>query len=645
MATIAPSSPGYVDVEDPQPETAVVEPFVDQNFQPSQPSPPTSNPSSRIDLVSSVLGSEIDWLSENIKGFNSSDLALAVSTLDGSKKKLADLLITIEAENAAAAAATEAAAAAKAATEISAQPSFASRDRMLLNAPPTRARKLQHASSWVKAESVDDALVLLAAERERQREIIRAGFDINSKRILVWDVTFQSALLQTVSILAKMLAVVASLSLVGKVAVATLKHQVQGLTVEISAIEQYGAGNYSLGNLPFDFVDTHEIERSKRLEITCVAGVNFFWLLVVLTVIFLVGGIPMRKTWRFVPAQLAAGCLPAVYYATGGSPVSSLVWVVVTCLACAFSIALLPDVAQRFREKNALDLELIEAVQRKATREGRLVEKQDEKEKTVRDRLRAGVLGALPVLLTIATIVFYTIVVFWFWRLSDSTVWKIAVSVVALAVKVVGNKSQLVLISLTRPPTWVADGMMFGYEYSTAMLCRILQLTIPDKNAAQLMSLSSALVEMGTRVMFYNLFLKAGMQAGRMDDVQKRRYRKWGHLRVQDGSNDMVVEYVSSIVATMILIDLAPTGSFLFTGTTSTDQILSVCFFQLGPEIILDFYCTFMEVFGGLAMLHHEYWSIGNLHGGGLSNFVKGNLLKLVEMIAITFLVLVAALK
>ena len=208
------------------------------------------------------------------------------------------------------------------------------------------------------------------------------------------------------------------------------------------------------------------------------------------------------------------------------------------------------------------------------------------------------------------------------------------------------------MINLTKPYSFVADVMLFGYEIATALLCRILQLSIPSQHAAQLLSLSSAIVEMGTRLFFYNLFLKAGIRAGDMDKQQQQQYKRRGFLRVQDGSNDMVVEYVSSIVATIILIHLAPTGAFDFSGqAVETKQIIAVSFFQLVPELLLDFYCTFIEVYGGLASMHTDYWTVRGTKGGSFtdgesySNFLKANVLKLILVATLILIVLLATLK
>jgi hypothetical protein len=261
-------------------------------------------------------------------------------------------------------------------------------------------------------------------------------------------------------------------------------------------------------------------------------------------------------------------------------------------------------------------------------------------------RVKRGILISMPCLLTMATVIFYCLAIFNLYNAYDHTAWKISVSLFALLVKVAGNKLHLKLVTFTAPPAFVADSMLFGYEFSTAMLCRLLQLSIPDQTAAQMLSQTSAMLEMGTRVFFHNLYLKDGMKAKMMSEELSEKYRRRGHMRVQDNSNDMVVEYVSSTCATFVLVVLSPTGAFTFTQTaTDQNQVLMVCLFQIVPEIVLDFYCTFIEVFCGLSELHAEYWTVLNKHGEGLSVFVMSILLKLVLVFLVTLVLLTVALK
>jgi hypothetical protein len=93
-------------------------------------------------------------------------------------------------------------------------------------------------------------------------------------------------------------------------------------------------------------------------------------------------------------------------------------------------------------------------------------------------------------------------------------------------------------------PAWASDTNLYAYEYSTALIVRILQLSLPDENTAMLIGLAGAVVEVGTRIFFYMLFLKKGLANPRMTDEEKKKYAQRGKMRVQDASNDMVVEYV-----------------------------------------------------------------------------------------------------
>ena len=68
--------------------------------------------------------------------------------------------------------------------------------------------------------------------------------------------------------------------------------------------------------------------------------------------------------------------------------------------------------------------------------------------------------------------------------------------------------------------------------------------SLPDENTAMLIGLAGAVVEVGTRIFFYMLFLKKGLANPLMTDEEKKKYAQRGKLRVQDASNDMVVEYV-----------------------------------------------------------------------------------------------------
>ena len=141
-----------------------------------------------------------------------------------------------------------------------------------------------------------------------------------------------------------------------------------------------------------------------------------------------------------------------------------------------------------------------------------------------------------------------------------------------------------------------------------------------------MMSLFGTVVEVGVRILFYNLYVKAGIGINQKGEKAKADYLKRGKLRVMDGTNDMMVEYTSAMISASMLVLLPSTGSFNFTsGTVDTAQVWTVLLFQLVPEVFLDWYCTFIETNGGLGRFHLDYWKARN---GGMNGSRYGYLVK-----------------
>ncbi|GMH80212.1 hypothetical protein TrST_g7793 [Triparma strigata] len=183
------------------------------------------------------------------------------------------------------------------------------------------------------------------------------------------------------------------------------------------------------------------------------------------------------------------------------------------------------------------------------------------------------------------------------------------------------------------PKEDIVDQALFSYEFVTALLLRTLQLSIPDEHTAQVVSLISAVGEMSVRQFFFNLYLKDGLKKDKVWSLEeKRAYSKRGLLRVQDSSNDMLVEYLGSIAAGMFIVFLAPTGKFNFATKemVSTDTVISLMLYQLVPELFIDLYVTFTETFGGLNSLHKAYWSLerGVVQGSNYRSDKVGTLMK-----------------
>ena len=155
---------------------------------------------------------------------------------------------------------------------------------------------------------------------------------------------------------------------------------------------------------------------------------------------------------------------------------------------------------------------------------------------------------------------------------------------------------------------------MYQFELITSLLCRMLQLSIPNVHTAQLVSLFGAVAEVAVRIYFFNNYTKSGMDQiikGKWGAKEREAFEIRGRMRVLDGANDMIVEYVGSLVAARILFKLGSFGVFSFASDAaiSSSTIMTLCMYQLLPEIFLDTYCTYMEVSNGLSELHKQQWS------------------------------------
>ena len=83
-----------------------------------------------------------------------------------------------------------------------------------------------------------------------------------------------------------------------------------------------------------------------------------------------------------------------------------------------------------------------------------------------------------------------------------------------------------------------------------------------------------------------------------------------GKFRVADAANDMIVEYSSSLAAAMFLLQFQGTGAFAFASSVvvTPATIYLLVAIQLIPELFIDYFATFLEVYGGLAVVHGAHW-------------------------------------
>ena len=221
---------------------------------------------------------------------------------------------------------------------------------------------------------------------------------------------------------------------------------------------------------------------------------------------------------------------------------------------------------------------------------------------------------AAPIMFIFGMVLGYVLLIFKAFSWYEHTAWKVFITMVAQGVKIVGNKFMLKLMKGLAGKTdfWYADLLMYEYEYVTALLCRVLQLSIPDQNTAIMVSLFGGILEVMCRVFYLLMFLNDGMKKdGEWENEDEvYAYALRGKFRVGDAANDMMVEYHSSFTAAMFIIDLQGTEAFSFASDViiPATTIYTLVAIQLIPELFFDAFVTFCEVYAGLSLVHGAHW-------------------------------------
>ncbi len=148
-----------------------------------------------------------------------------------------------------------------------------------------------------------------------------------------------------------------------------------------------------------------------------------------------------------------------------------------------------------------------------------------------------AVKGTLPALFAIAVAAVYVFGIFAAYRKAEWSGLKTGIYVVAVGLKIVGNKAQLWLMQrMPHLSKGFADQFCFGYEYATALLVRVLVLSMPDIGTAQLLSMANSVVEVKVRSHFVVKYLVAGTRLE--TDEERTAWKERGIWRVLDGNND-----------------------------------------------------------------------------------------------------------
>ncbi len=223
---------------------------------------------------------------------------------------------------------------------------------------------------------------------------------------------------------------------------------------------------------------------------------------------------------------------------------------------------------------------------------------------------------ALPQLMIFGIVFVYILGIF---RLADAAKavvgGPVAVMLLALLVKMGGNKLQLlVLKNLSKIPLWLSNVSIFFYEYLTALLVRMVLLSIPDQRTAIYLSLLNAALELMTRAWFFMGYISTGGKqlAGLEGDnsTLHRAYVRRGQLRVLDGCNDAMVEYMTMLGAAAVVAILPATEVFdLPTDEkVALDSLLRVLGVQIAAELVVDTFVFALEAKGGLVPLQLQHW-------------------------------------
>ncbi len=217
-----------------------------------------------------------------------------------------------------------------------------------------------------------------------------------------------------------------------------------------------------------------------------------------------------------------------------------------------------------------------------------------------------------------------------------------AVLLLAILVKMGGNKLQLLLLkNLPKVPLWISNVAVFLYEYVTALLVRMLLLSMPSESTAIYLSLLNAALEMMARAWFFVGYISTGGKqfAGLGGDNSRfhRAYVRRGQLRVLDGCNDAMVEFMTMLGAAAVVGILPATEAFdLPTDEkVALDSLLRVLGVQMAAELVVDTFVFALEAKGGLVPLQLEHWRTMSLGvvciqffiGIGETAFVLGALL------------------
>jgi hypothetical protein len=191
-----------------------------------------------------------------------------------------------------------------------------------------------------------------------------------------------------------------------------------------------------------------------------------------------------------------------------------------------------------------------------------------------------------------------------------------AVLLLALLVKVGGNKLQIQLLrNNPKMALWTSNISVFTYEYLSALLVRLMLLSMPNERTAIYLALFNAFVELMSRTWFFVCYISFGAKqlAGLSFNEPKfhETFLRRGQLRAIDSCNTSMVEYMTMVAAAAVLGTLPDTGAFNLPSEEMLElgSLLRVLGVQIGTEFMVDTFVIGLEAKGGMSALQLQYWN------------------------------------
>ena len=434
----------------------------------------------------------------------------------------------------------------------------------------------------MRGNAITEGLVSLLDLGKKQRDQRWLGFD--AENFFMFDINVPRALLRTSTLITKMLLAVTIASSLSFASIRIVNMYVQMSTREV------GDGDNAAA-------------RAATVEVLALLfGWWQFWNF--LCISLFTGLSPIQSLFCALPNPLMV--LPVYFFSSSASSLFFSVYIVVVG---GFTVSLPAYFMIVNNEREKMNIAV------RNTKKDLAGQNAEEVKQSKGKLIRLIFFLCMPILFVLGTTLTYTLVVFRMFRAVDSNFWMLAVTMFAQAIKIAGNKVMLVLLSKQSEfvDPWYMDFMLFFYEETTALLCRVLQLSIEDRDTAIFCSVFGALAEMAVRVFYFQLFLSHGLKKDGQWESESEifSYALRGKMRALDSSNDMIVEYLSSITGALFLVELQHLGVFQFAAeeTIDSSRVWSLVFIQLLPELPIDFFMTFIEIFGGLSLVHEANWS------------------------------------